>query len=526
VTFVALGILALGALGLLVYMLLQLRLQNQTLELQHRALEEELGVAHDQVARAGNDQLFIARLVRELPHTLHELHSAPSARQVPGLLMSAATRNLEPRRALVAVRRRAVQVDQDRHMRLVVAAAFPTTWIALGEEIRIGHGEIGYAAEVQRVMDRHDFEALAPHLGTRLRQETQRFKPDVVAPMVFKDELMGVLAVEGGKNVSKDAVRLLAQVGAVALHTHARYVEMKATAAIDSLTGIFNKRYLTHRLADEMRLCLELGRRMSLFIFDVDHFKAYNDRNGHVAGDWLLRELVKLVHANIRKDDAVFGRYGGEEFVILFTGATREQALAAAENVRQVVASHEFALGPQQPLGFVSISGGVAEAPADGQDVARLLRAADAALQEAGAPGRGVRSDRAGDADGEHRCRRPGSSPREGVRRPPRRRRRPLQGQAGRTQPRAGARRGSPRRGCPRGGSLASRAGGPPGNHAGARHAALARQHHAVQRNPLADAAAQRGRADCRGEGAEARQGARRARGRGRGLGLSRAGYG
>ena len=183
--------------------------------------------------------------MRELPHVVHELHSTAGARQIPSLLLGSMTRLLEPKKALVAVRRRAVEIDQDRHMRLVVAAAYPAGWIEVGDEIRIGQGEIGFAAEVQRVLDRRDFENQHAHVRKRLRDETPPgCQPDVVAPMIFKEEVVGVIAVEGGRQPSKDALRLLAQVGAVAVHTQARYVEMKATASIDGLTGVFNKRYL------------------------------------------------------------------------------------------------------------------------------------------------------------------------------------------------------------------------------------------------------------------------------------------
>ena len=358
------------------------------LESSEAALDRELAAAHGQAAQAGFDGLFLARVVRELPHVVHELHSTAGARQIPTLLLGAVTRILEPRKALVAVRRRAVEIDQDRHMRLVVAAVSPPGWMEVGDEIRIGQGEIGFAAEVQRVMDRRDFENQHPHVRKRLRDETPMdCQPDVVAPMIFKEEVVGVVAVEGPRYPSKDPLRLLAQVGAVAVHTQARYVQMKATASIDSLTGIFNRRYLTHRLAEEMRQALDNGPSLCVFIFDVDHFKSYNDRNGHVAGDWLLRELAKLVQECVRRD-AVFGRYGGEEFLILFPGARRAQALAAAENVRQTIAAHAFALGSDQPLGFVSVSGGVAECPIDGLDAASLVRAADDALYKAKQAGR------------------------------------------------------------------------------------------------------------------------------------------
>ena len=208
--------------------------------------------------------------------------------------------------------------------------------------------------------------------------------------MMFNEEVVGVIALEGAMRRSseaKDALRLLAQVGAVSVHTQAKYTEMKANASIDGLTGIFNKRYLTHRLAEEMRRAQDSVSSLSVFIFDVDNFKHYNDRNGHVAGDRLLQRLAKLVLENVRKD-TVFGRYGGEEFLVIFPGTKRAQALAAAENVRSVIAAHEFPFAFDQPLGVISVSGGVAECPIDSNDAATLVRAADEALYEAKRGGR------------------------------------------------------------------------------------------------------------------------------------------
>jgi diguanylate cyclase (GGDEF)-like protein len=353
--------------------------------------EKELAAARRQTAQAEADQQLLVRFVRELPHVAHELHAGSGSREIPRRLLAAVTRILEPRKAIIAVRRRPAETDPDRHLNLAVAAASPEGCMEIGAEIPIGRGEIGYAVEVQRVMDRRDFESEPASTRGRLREETTPgCAPDVVAPMIFKEDVVGAIAIEGLKRTAgeaKDVLRLLAQVGAVSLHTQARYTEMKATASVDGLTGVFNKRYLTHRLTEEMRVALDRVASVAVFIFDVDHFKHYNDRNGHVAGDRLLQRLSRLVQENVRSD-AVFGRYGGEEFLVIFPGTRREQALAAAENVRRAIRAHEFTFGFDQPLGFVSVSGGVAECPVDGTDAAALVRAADEALYQAKRAGR------------------------------------------------------------------------------------------------------------------------------------------
>ncbi len=384
------AVAALAALSVLAGRHSALKGATRSLESKVAATDKEVAAARRQTAQVEADLQFLARVVRELPHIAHELHAGAAGRQIPRLLLGAVVRLFEPKRAVVAVRRRAAESDPDRHMHLAVAATSPEGWMPLGTEIPIGHGEIGYAAEVHRVLDRRDFENEPPPIRKRLREETaQGCQPDIVAPMMFNEEVVGVIALEGVKRSSeaKDALRLLAQVGAVSVHTQAKYTEMKANASIDGLTGIFNKRYLTHRLAEEMRRAQDSVSSLSVFIFDVDNFKHYNDRNGHVAGDRLLQRLAKLVLENVRKD-TVFGRYGGEEFLVIFPGTKRAQALAAAENVRSVIAAHEFPFAFDQPLGVISVSGGVAECPIDSNDAATLVRAADEALYEAKRGGR------------------------------------------------------------------------------------------------------------------------------------------
>jgi diguanylate cyclase (GGDEF)-like protein len=126
---------------------------------------------------------------------------------------------------------------------------------------------------------------------------------------------------------------------------------------------------------------------LSVFLFDIDHFKAYNDTNGHVAGDRLLQDLAGLVERRTRRDD-IFGRFGGEEFLVVMPETARDQALSAANKLRAAIAEQPFPFGEKQPLGCMSISGGVASYPSNGSDAEALLRAADAALYEAKRSGR------------------------------------------------------------------------------------------------------------------------------------------
>jgi diguanylate cyclase (GGDEF)-like protein len=201
---------------------------------------------------------------------------------------------------------------------------------------------------------------------------------------------MGVLALSAPREdwpQAKAVLRVIAQIGALAIHDVDAYAQMKVTADVDGLTLLYNKRRMSQTLAEAILEAQQKMQSLAVFLFDLDHFKNYNDVNGHVAGDALLQVLARLVQDNTRRDN-IIGRFGGEEFLVIFKGATAEHALQAAENLRTVIARHPFPFAGKQPLGLVSISGGVAEYPKDAMDSTGLLRAADAALYEAKRQGR------------------------------------------------------------------------------------------------------------------------------------------
>ena len=360
-------------------------------EAREGALLRELATAKRHAAQVEAEQQFLSRFVRELPHVAHEMHASSGARKVAVLLLKAVERLLEPKKALVAVARRPNDSDPGQSRLLAVAAVSPAGFLPLGSPITVGAGEIGFAVEVQRVMDRRDFDAQPAPMRRRLREETTpECQPDLVAPLVFKDGAVGVIAVEAPKRSGpeiKDALRLIAHIGAASLYTNARYSEINKTANTDGLTGIYNKRFVTLRLADEIQKAIAEPKSVSVFIFDIDNFKHYNDCNGHVAGDRLLQMLAKLAQESTR-GDTTFGRFGGEEFLMIFPGTTKAQALAAAENLRQAIARFDFPARGQQPLGCISVSGGVAECPVDATDGSTLIQLADEALYAAKGSGR------------------------------------------------------------------------------------------------------------------------------------------
>jgi diguanylate cyclase (GGDEF)-like protein len=160
-----------------------------------------------------------------------------------------------------------------------------------------------------------------------------------------------------------------------------RVGRLEQQAVTDPLTGVFNRRQMHDTLATAIERRQRSGERASLLLLDVDRFKDINDAFGHAAGDRVLTMLVAVVGGRMRRVDALF-RAGGEEFVLLLTGAKFADALSVAEEVRRTVQDTRFVPGHR-----VSISVGVVELAYE-QSVADWLAEADAALFRAKRAGR------------------------------------------------------------------------------------------------------------------------------------------
>ena len=164
-------------------------------------------------------------------------------------------------------------------------------------------------------------------------------------------------------------------------------LSIRELAIRDGLTGLYNYRYFHEVLRNEIERSKRHTRSLCLVMFDVDHFKNYNDMNGHLMGDEVLLGIGRLLCGRARSTDLV-GRYGGEEFVIILPETSREQAMRVAEEVRKEIESHPFKNGESQPLGKVSVSGGIAMYPDDANDSRKLIEYADQALYFSKSQGR------------------------------------------------------------------------------------------------------------------------------------------
>ena len=160
---------------------------------------------------------------------------------------------------------------------------------------------------------------------------------------------------------------------------------LEQLAHIDPLTGVANRRAFEAAINSELVRARRYEHPLCLIVGDIDHFKRINDLHGHLAGDFVLKELARLVQSRIRRDE-VFARYGGEEFCIILPETTLDGAVELGERLRQQVHDNTFVF--QQDRIKVTISVGCAVLSDTDRNAGELLKRADERLYEAKNSGR------------------------------------------------------------------------------------------------------------------------------------------
>jgi diguanylate cyclase (GGDEF)-like protein len=165
------------------------------------------------------------------------------------------------------------------------------------------------------------------------------------------------------------------------------YQKAQRMATIDGLTGLYNHRYFMEQLSLEYQRARRYRNWLSLIIVDIDYFKQYNDTNGHLAGDKVLRKVAQTIRNCVREMDLV-ARYGGEEFALLLPEINVENGMIVAEKIRREVETQRFANERKQPNGNLTISLGVAQNSHHLKNPHEMFNMADAALYRAKLEGR------------------------------------------------------------------------------------------------------------------------------------------
>jgi diguanylate cyclase (GGDEF)-like protein len=179
----------------------------------------------------------------------------------------------------------------------------------------------------------------------------------------------------------------LAQHITIALDNTIRHALVEERARLDSLTDVYNHGYFLRKLAEQAQEISSKDSTLSLIMMDIDFFKQYNDKYGHLVGDRILKTLCTTIKYHIKQTDAV-GRWGGEEFVISLPGARGEQALQVAERIRQTMAALHIEDREQRTIPVPTISQGIAIYPLEADEIYRLIDLADHRLYIAKERGR------------------------------------------------------------------------------------------------------------------------------------------
>jgi diguanylate cyclase (GGDEF)-like protein len=161
--------------------------------------------------------------------------------------------------------------------------------------------------------------------------------------------------------------------------------DLQNLAAVDPLTGVFNRRHFEVLARAEIARSQRYVRPVSFLMIDIDQFKRVNDSFGQQTGDWVLR-MVAMALSSTKRDPDIAARFGGEEFVMILPETTSEAARIVAERIRATV--HANALGIGEEKLALTISIGISECRASSSGIEAVIHEADAALYEAKRAGR------------------------------------------------------------------------------------------------------------------------------------------
>ncbi|HEX5036565.1 MAG TPA: diguanylate cyclase [bacterium] len=274
-----------------------------------------------------------------------------------------------------------------------VARGFSDEKRVLGMTFQEGEGITGRTlqkAQMIYIPDTSHSEEYLHYKGQK--QEDGSF---LSMPLLFKKKVVGVLNMfrKGVDAFSPEEMKFLDTLTvelAIAVVNTKLYSKTRELSVRDELTQLYNRRYFQEILPLEIKRSQRFKRPLSLLMIDIDHFKRFNDRFGHLVGDECLKEFVRVVNSRIREVD-FFARFGGEEFVLILPGTPKQDGVLVAEKIRALVKEHAFRSGSEDERlrsERLTVSVGVAAYPDDARTVEELIDAADIALYEAKNGGR------------------------------------------------------------------------------------------------------------------------------------------
>jgi len=210
----------------------------------------------------------------------------------------------------------------------------------------------------------------------------------IAVPLATRDQTVGILlagsaAADAYTEADLQVAAALAGQGMVAYENACLFDQVRQLAAMDGLTGLYNRRHFFELAARTFAAARPRERPVAAIMVDIDHFKQINDNHGHLVGDQVIREIARRLRSTVRDDD-LLGRYGGEEFTLIPRPGTDVAQLA--ERLRTAIVDEPITTG-SGPL-HATISIGIAHLLPDDHDLDSWLARADAALYQAKQQGR------------------------------------------------------------------------------------------------------------------------------------------
>ncbi len=272
--------------------------------------------------------------------------------------------------------------EKERRLNIVAQFGLDENWIHK-LVYDVGEGRVGVTAEKRIPISTNEAEVL------RIKEPYPFFAPDYCYPLGYQTRIFGVIAfnhAEGLDEREKNIVGVMVRITSTALQNTLSLATMRDLASIDPLTRLYNIGFFRDKLYEELNRAKRFQHNLAVAIIDLDNFKYYNDTFGHQAGDQLLIRLSQIFSKYFRDTDLV-GRYGGDEFVVMFPETRKEEAAKMVANLLSNFKLYDFMQGPAEKR--IAFSAGIAAYPEDGLTPSDLIKNADAALYEAKNAGRG-----------------------------------------------------------------------------------------------------------------------------------------
>ena len=331
-----------------------------------------------QITSLQNETGDISRMIIMFPDIAEDITSSMTIDDLSATIVKVTKQLLE-------VEEIAFFVTEDECLLLKTYTGFSKDAAAAMGKIPIGDGRIGWAAKKQIIMFAEDFKTESILIKEQLQQKGAGIRTDVCAPLVHRGKLYGLLAIgklsKDFRNIKK-FLMMITHLSAATMENINLFLEVQHQANIDGLTRLYNITYFHKQLEVELDKAGRFNRNFIVFLFDIDNFKAYNDLNGHPAGDLVLSAIGMLVKENLRTID-VPARYGGEEFIIMLPETGGDAGLQIAERIRKQIEELNLIFPQNMPWGRITISGGISTYPLDGKDPKLLIKAADIARYSA-----------------------------------------------------------------------------------------------------------------------------------------------